>query len=121
MRIDYDRHRRRIETMYTDKADIYRYENVRDPDSGADKKELVMKYSEQRCRISQRALATMNQTEAQNNIQYETKLFIAPEVDIQQGDLLQVTRGAVQRKYEAGEPFLYPTHQEISIQRREWA
>lgn len=119
--INYKRHRREIERLYEDRCTIYRYQKVSDPET----RETVMKpvavYSDQPCRVSQKALGTNNQTEAQNNIQYETKLFIAPELEIKQGDMIEATKGVVTRKYEAGEPFLYPSHQEISIQRKEWA
>lgn len=121
MTINYSKYLIAIEKMYVDSADVYRYEDIRDPDTGVTKKVPVLKYEKQSCRISQRALAANAQTEAQNDIQYETKLFISPDLELQQGDLLQVTRGGVQRKYVAGEPFLYPTHQEVSIQRKEWA
>lgn len=119
--INYAAYRAQIERLYTDVVNIYRYEKTRNPNTGVSEQKTVLKYSDQPCRISQRSLATNAQTDAQNSIQYETKLFIAPEVDIMQGDLLEVTRGGVTRKYNAGEPFLYPTHQEVSIQRREWA
>jgi hypothetical protein len=116
-----EHHRRAIERMYTDRANVYRYVQVKDPVTKETKQILQSIYSEQPCHISQRALAANNQTDAQNEIQYETKLFIAPELDIRQGDLLEVTRGTVTRRYTSGEPFLYPTHQEISLQRKEWA
>jgi len=119
--IDYAAYRAQIETLYEDTANIYRYEKIKNPDTGITEEKTVLKYADQPCRISQKALATNGQTDAQNDIQYETKLFIAPELDIMQGDLLEVTRGAVTRRYSAGEPFLYPTHQEVSIQRKEWA
>jgi hypothetical protein len=116
-----ERHRRVIERLYTDRATIYRYVPVKDPVTKETKLVLQAVYSDQPCRISQRVLGQNNQTEAQNEIRYETKLFIAPEVEIRQGDLLEVTRGNVTRRYTAGEPFVYPTHQEVSIQRKEWA
>lgn len=119
--INYRRHRRLIERLYEDKCTIYRYQNVTDPDTYETVQKPVPVYEDQPCRISQRALATNNQSEAQNTIQYETKLFIAPEIKIEQGDLLTVTRGSETRKFEAGEPFPYPSHQEVSIQRKEWA
>lgn len=75
-------------------------------------------YTDQACRISQKALGTNGQSEAQNDIRYETKLFIAPELEIKQGDEVIVTRGTVTRKYQAGEPFPYPSHQEVSLQRK---
>lgn len=116
-----ERHRRVIERMYTDRVTVYRYQQFKDPVTKETKLVLQPVNTDQPCRISQRALGTNNQTEAQNEIAYETKMFIAPELEIRQGDLLEVTRGTVTRRYTAGEPFLYPTHQEISIQRKEWA
>lgn len=119
--INYKRHRREIERLYEDRCTIYRYQKTTDPDTGETVLKPVAIYSDQKCHVSQKTLGTNNQTDAQNNIAYETKLFIAPELDIKQGDMIAVTRGTVTRKYEAGEPFLYPSHQEISIQRKEWA
>jgi hypothetical protein len=116
-----ERHRRAIEKLYTDRATIYRHEKVKDPVTKETRTIPQPIYMDQPCRISQRALATNGQTEAQNEIRYEMKLFISPEVEIWQGDLLEVKRGTVTRRYTAGEPFLYPTHQEVSLQRKEWA
>jgi hypothetical protein len=116
------RHRRIIEKMYTDRVIVYRYSKIKDPVTKETKLVPQPVYTDQPCRLSQIALGKNDQTEAQNEIRYETKLFIAPEIDIRQGDLLEVTRGTVTRKkYTAGEPFLYSTHQEVSLQRKEWA
>lgn len=129
--INYRRYRRTIERLYTDRATIYRYIQVKDPVTKETKLEAQPVHLDQTCRVSQKVLAQNNQTEAQNDIRYETKLFIAPELELRQGDMLEVTRGRITaagwepiapaRKYEAGEPFLYVTHQEISIQRKDWA
>lgn len=115
------RHRRAIERMYTDRCTISRHVQLKDPETKETKLVLQPVYEDKPCRISQRALGTNQQTEAENSIAYETKLFVAPELEIKQGDVVEVTRGGVSREYTAGEPFLYPTHQEISLQRGEWA
>jgi hypothetical protein len=94
---------------------------VKDPDTKETKQVLQPVHVDRPCRISQRALGTNGQTEAQNDIRYETKLFIAPELEIRQGDSIEVTRGGVMRRYTAGEPFVYSTHQEVSLQRKGWA
>lgn len=117
MRMTYRTHRRAIERLYEDRATISRHMEYEDPNTKETKQGLVPVYENQPCRISQRALAANAQTETVNPIAYETKLFIAPELEIKQGDVVEVTRGGVTRKYTAGEPFLYPTHQEVSIQR----
>jgi hypothetical protein len=107
--------------MYTDRATIYRHQAVKDPVTKETKQVPQPVHTDQPCRISQRALAVNGQTEAQNDIDYETKMFISPEVEIRQGDFLEVTRGTMTRRYTAGEPFPYSTHQEVSLQRKEWA
>ncbi|MBN2980120.1 ABC transporter ATP-binding protein [Cohnella algarum] len=119
--INIRRHRREIERFYTDRMTLYRYEPVKDPVTKSTMQIPQIILADQPCRISQTGLGKNGQTEAQNDIQYETKLFVAPEVEIRQGDLLEVTREAVTRRYEAGEPFPYSTHQEVSLQRKEWA
>lgn len=115
------RHRRAIERLYKDICTIYRLQKVKNPDTGVTEMTPVAIYENQPCRISQKSLGTNSQTDAQNNIMYETKLFIAPELGLKQGDKIEATRGSTVRKYEAGEPFIYETHQEVSIQRKEWA
>lgn len=110
------RYRLALERMYTDRVTVQRVEKVKV--SGETKQQLVTVYTDQPCRISQKSLGTNDQTESVNNIAYETKLFAAPELEIKQGDTLTVTRGQITRTYTAGEPFPYPSHQEISIQRK---
>ncbi|MGX4583362.1 DUF6093 family protein [Paenibacillus chitinolyticus] len=128
--IDYDKHRAAIEQHYTDRCTISRVQEREKP-SGETVQEFGPLYTDQPCRLSQKALAVNDQTEAQNNIAYETKLFIAPELGIMQGDKIEIVRGlespegwkaiAPAKTYESGEPFFYPTHQEAILQRKEWA
>ncbi|NGP58156.1 ABC transporter ATP-binding protein [Paenibacillus thiaminolyticus] len=118
--MNYRKHRRKIEKTYEDKATISRYGKVKKP-NGETKNELAPVYVDQPCRISQKALAVNGQREAQNVISYETKLFISPELEIKQGDTIEVVRGHTTTTYTAGEPFPYPTHQEVILQRKDKA
>lgn len=116
MAINYARHRRAIEKLYEDLATISRHAKGKKP-SGETTLTLQPMHKDIPCRISQKALGSNGQTEVQNDIRYETKLFLAPEVEICQGNAIVVTRAGVARTYIAGEPFLYPTHQEVTLQR----
>lgn len=117
--INYARHRRTIEKMYADRVTIKRHEKIKV--NGETKLDWVVKQIDTPCRLSLKALGANSQTEATNNIAYETKLFISPDIEILQSDLIEATQGSLMRIYTAGEPFPYPTHQEISIQRKEKA
>lgn len=122
--INYRKHRRAIERMYEDTATISRYIDVKDPVTRETKQELQSIYEDQPCKLSQIGLAKNGQTEAQNDIRYDAKLFIAPELEIRQGDEIAVTRKATGRveKYVAGKPFPpYSSHQEILLTIKEWA
>ncbi|AJS59857.1 hypothetical protein [Paenibacillus sp. IHBB 10380] len=114
------RQRRAIEKLYEDKCTISRYGPVKQP-NGSTKQELQMVHADTPCRISQKALGSNGQTESSNNISYETKLFISPDIEIKQGDTINVTRGTLAHLYVAGEPFPYSTHQEVSLQRKDKA
>jgi hypothetical protein len=130
--LQYNRHRALIERMYEDRATISRHVEEEKPSGETvHSDEPVPIYADQPCRLSQKALGQNDQTEAENNIRYETKLFISPDVVILQGDVIVVTRGRIRatgwepirepRNYTAGEPFPpYSTHQEVSLQRKEY-
>ncbi|GLC87495.1 ABC transporter ATP-binding protein [Lysinibacillus piscis] len=107
--------------FYTDQANIMRSDNYVTSDGETRMQPLLIVYANVPCRISQKALSTNSQTEAVNNIRYETKLFISPKIEIHQGDIISVIRGSSSKIYTAGEPFLYSTHQEVSLQRKERA
>lgn len=117
--VNFRRYRKVLERAYRDQATISRMEKVKV--GGETKLQLVKKYENQPCFLSQKALGANNQTEPVNKIAYETKLFISPDIEIIQGDTVEVTRGSLKRTYTAGEPFIYPSHQEISIQRKDKA
>src|SRR5690606_10020446 len=112
-------HRRVIERLYKDRASISRYAEYEDSNTTETKLGLFPVYENVPCRLSRIAFATNRQSETVNEIFYETKLFIAPEYVIKQGDVVEVTRGTVKRVYKAGEPVVYSPHQEVSLQREE--
>jgi hypothetical protein len=118
---DYTKYRQQLETTYEDVVTVMRYGEVELPESGETVPDEHPVHANVPCRISQKALGTNGQTESVNTIAYETKMFISPDVELKQGDKCVVTRGALIHEYTAGEPFLYPTHQEISLQREDKA
>ncbi|GAC42280.1 hypothetical protein [Paenibacillus popilliae] len=121
--INYKRHRKAIEKMYEDRATISRYGSYKDPVTKETKQKLQLVYSNEPCKLSQSGLARNGQTEAQNDLQYDAKLFISPEIEIKQGDMIAITRSTGQvEKYVAGKPFPpYPSHQEVNLSQKDWA
>lgn len=116
----YAQHRRMVERLYEDRATIIRHVEEQKP-WGETTLVPVVVAENVPCRLSQRAIGVSNQTESVNRIEYETKLFVAPEVDVRAGDVIAVTKAGVTREYVAGEPFVYATHQEVILTRKEKA
>lgn len=78
------------------------------------------------CALSQRSLKPTNQTDAQNEIDYDIKLFIAPDTIVEAGDMITVKRfgrdnpaSSIMLTFEsASRPMIYPTHQEVMLKER---
>lgn len=118
----YAQHRRMVERFYEDRATIRRFAEEETPWGETRLIEKVV-HQDVPCRLSYRAIgvSVSYQTESVNRIEYETKLFVAPEVDVRAGDVIAVTKAGVTREYVAGEPFVYATHQEVILTRKEKA
>jgi len=118
MIFNHERYRSIIEQFYEDTATIKRLVET-ETEWGETKLIEQIIYQDVPCKLSQRGLAMNNQTETVNEVAYETKLFLSPDIEVKQGDIIEVMRQGITREYTAGEPFMYPTHQEVSIQRKE--
>ena len=119
--MDYTKYRAKLETTYDCICTIRRRQDDKDPVTRQTSSRPVDIYVDQPCRISIAGLPSNGQTDAQNDIRYSIKLFISPDLDIKQGDELTVTGRGRTRKYTAGEPFPYPTHLEVGLERETYA
>lgn len=109
--------RKAIERLYDSTCDISRFDKAKDPITKETKSKLALKYKNVQCRVSKQSLSKNNQTDIVNQVAYELKLFIAPELEIHQGDEIEVTTRELKVKYKAGEGFIYNTHQEVILSK----
>lgn len=109
--------KRSIDKLYDSTCTISRYEKYKDPVTKETKTGPNIKYKDIPCRISKQSLSKNNQNDIFNKVIYEIKLFIAPDIDIKQGDEIEVTKFGLIVRYTAGEPFLYSTHQEVILNK----
>ena len=109
--------RKSIEKLYDDICNIYESGLRKDSKTGITKPtadNLVVK--NQQCRISFKTISPTNQTESNNKISQEIKLFIAPELLIKEGSKIVITRNGRTTEYKnSGTPAIYGTHQEIIL------
>lgn len=108
-----------LATQYTHSMDIRGWVEYEKPNGATDSDER-QKATAVPCSLSVSTSRNTNQTDAQNDIVYDSMIFCRPEVDVQAGDTLTVTlENGVQRTFTAGEPMYYPSHLEVPVTRKE--
>ena len=121
MRVSFGRpaaERAAIETTYEDRATVTRTW----PETGTDcitrQVERVV-HAGVPCGLSQAGVGGSGQTAAQNRVECDAVLFLAPEYGLEPGDRVEVRRfGAVLDFEVTGRPSLFATHQEATLKER---
>lgn len=107
--------------MFTDKCTIRELQDVVKPGSSLTTKEWVTVLESQPCRISFKSSTPTGDVAGAPTIDYAAKLFIDPSIEIKAGSEITVERqGKTYKGKRAGDPALYPYHQEVPIQVEEY-
>lgn len=110
--------------LYTDRAVVWRgRERKRENGSTVTVREALE--GELPCRISRISSRkdAFGQGMPQQELDYEARLYLAPDSDLRAGDLIEVRRGGSGwlRRYLAGDAFVYASHMEVPLRRTEEA
>ncbi|WP_438497163.1 ABC transporter ATP-binding protein [Paenibacillus sp. IHBB 3054] len=105
-----------IESTYEGLATVTEKKDVKDPVSGKTRQQPVVVLDQEPCALSQSSLPAATQTVTVNQVNYDAKLFISPDVFIKPGSRIKVLQnGMVFEGEQAGKAFRYATHQEIKL------
>lgn len=109
-----------LESTYYGAADIYHYLPVEE--NGVTRAVRTLLYEGVRCALSKTTLNKSAENGGVNRIAYDALLFCAPELLIPAGCEIEVTQDGMSRLYKnTGEPFKYVSHQELMLERMEYA
>lgn len=113
--------RKAIETTYTDRCTIQEFKNAIMDNVSTTTKEIIL--DEEPCRLSFKQISSAINSNGASSITQEIKLFISPDVVIEPGCVMEITREGKKERYKAsGKPAVYPTHQEIILElEKRWA
>lgn len=112
--------RKLLERLYEDEMSVYRttYEKV----DGLTQKGRKCIGEKILCGLSYGGEGKSAQSSNAHTIDYDVTVFAAPELDIQPGDILEVSRCGREFSYDVvGYPQMYPDHQEIHSKGRDLA
>ncbi|MDD6699323.1 MAG: hypothetical protein PUE51_13415 [Veillonellaceae bacterium] len=105
--------------MYNDTVTVERYAAA-EAEDGSDDYEMTTVYEDIPCKLSQYGKDLLaDKTAITYNVTTDLRLCLPPAYIIEPNDVMHVTtrEGRTFTLY-AGVPFVYPTHQEISVRRQ---
>ncbi len=104
---------------YTDKCTVVRM--VLTTTDTLDKFEPQTLYIDIPCALSMNQGSTSGATDTVQRIEYVSKLFARPDVDIIAGDEVTVDRLGEVRTFIAGEKVIHPSHIDVPLIRKDMA
>lgn len=79
--------------------------------------EDVIVLENQPCKLSFSSVKSANQTDTNAVVRQTVKVFLAPEIKVKAGSKLSITQNGETFEYKnSGEPALFGSHQEISLE-----
>ena len=105
-----------IQSLWTGICDIFGFKDVEDKYGATIHTEVVL-FENLPCRLSFKNISQTSQTESFAVSSQVVKLFIAPDVYVPPGSVIEVTQNGITRKYKhSGISAVYTNHQEIVLE-----
>ena len=105
-----------IQSLWAGVCNIFGFKDVED-EYGATSHAEVMLFENLPCRLSFKNISQTSQTESFAVSSQVVKLFIAPDVYVPPGGVIEVTQNGITRKYKhSGISAIYTNHQEIVLE-----
>lgn len=108
--------RKAIESQYDSVCDIYEKKKIKNSNTKITTSKEIKVYKEQKCRVSFEDTFVANNTDTETSVSVKIKLFISPDITINPGSKIVVTKKGKATIYKSsGIPAIYETHQEILL------
>lgn len=108
--------RKVIESQYDSKCDVFEKKKTKDMKTKIITFKEIQVYKKQKCRVSFEDIYVAEETDTKTNVSVKTKLFISPDIKINPGSKVVVTKKGKSTEYiSSGIPAIYDTHQEIIL------
>ena len=109
-----------LESTYFDKCTIKRKEKVKNPITGVTETKEVIIVEDAKCALSKKDIQTMN-SDGVGNLAFSHLLFLNPNINLQEGDIVEVSSMGKISNYLASKPFYYSSHSETLLTYKERA
>ena len=109
-----------LESTYFDKCTIKRKEKIKNPVTGVTETKEVIIEENIKCALSKKDIQTMN-VDGIGSLAFSHLLFLNPNIDLQEGDTVEVHSMGKISIYLASKPFYYSSHSETLLSYKERA
>ena len=109
-----------LESTYFDKCTIKRKEKIKNPNTGVTETKEVIIIEDVKCALSKKDIQTMN-VDGIGNLAFSHLLFLNPNINLQEGDIVEVSSMGKISIYLASKPFYYSSHSETLLSYKERA
>ena len=103
-----------LESTYFDKCTIKRKEKMKNPNTGVTETVEKIICENVKCALSKNDVQSM-QVDGIGKLSYSHTLFLNPNVDVQEGDAVEVISIGKLSIYLASKPFIYPSHSQTLL------
>jgi sulfate adenylyltransferase subunit 1 (EFTu-like GTPase family) len=112
-----------VQSLWEGKATVTVLDGVLDPTSGRTRQAERVTVQDAPCRISHTTVKSTEPESQAAKVAQAVALYISPDVDIPTGSKITVTQNGVTKDYaRSGEPAVFSSHQEVSLELFErWA
>ena len=107
-----------LESTYFDKCTIKRKEKIKNPITGVTETKEVIIVEDVKCALSKKDIQTMN-SDGIGALAFSHLLFLNPNINLQEGDIVEVSSMGKISIYLASKPFYYSSHSETLLSYKE--
>ena len=107
-----------LESTYFDKCTIKRKEKIKNPNTGVTETKEVIIVKDVKCALSKNDAQAMT-VDGLGKLNYSHLLFLNPNINLQEGDIVEVVSMGKISIYLASKPFYYPSHSQTLLNYKE--
>ena len=108
-----------LESTYFDKCTIKRKEKIKNPNTGVTETKEVIIVEDVKCALSTHNSDNAILVDGVGKIVQIHKLFLNPNINLQEGDTVEVSSMGKISNYLASKPFYYSSHSETLLSYKE--
>ena len=108
-----------LESTYFDKCTIKRKEKIKNTDTGVTETKEVIIAEDVKCALSTHNNDNAILVDGVGKVVQIHKLFLNPNINLQEGDAVEVSSMGKISNYLASKPFYYPSHSETLLSYKE--